>query len=116
MPVRTMLHQAADVTESSDSLAAALASNMLILVEHSGNRPATGACCHAADTKSLVQKARSEAAEFRFKFGYDMPVDYLAKVLADQAQVYTQVRQKFPMPMVGLAANAFRSKPPQSCL
>lgn len=47
---------------------------------------------YAADTKSLVQKARSEAAEFRFKFGYDMPVDYLAKVLADQAQVYTQVR------------------------
>lgn len=41
----------------------------------------------------MVQKARSEAAEFRFKFGYDMPVDYLAKVLADQAQVYTQVRR-----------------------
>jgi 20S proteasome alpha/beta subunit len=50
----------------------------------------------AADTKSLVQKARSEAAEFRFKFGYDMPVDYLAKVLADQAQVYTQVRRSSP--------------------
>ncbi len=48
----------------------------------------------AADAKSLVQKARSEAAEFRFKFGYDMPVDYLAKVLADQAQVYTQVRRR----------------------
>ena len=53
----------------------------------------------AADAKSLVQKARSEAAEFRFKFGYDMPVDYLAKVLADQAQVYTQVsRPLLPMP------------------
>ena len=45
----------------------------------------------AADARSLVQKARAEAAEFRFKFGYEMPVDYLAKVLADQAQVYTQV-------------------------
>lgn len=45
----------------------------------------------AADAKSQVQKARSEAAEFRFKYGYEMPVDYLAKVLADQAQVYTQV-------------------------
>ena len=53
----------------------------------------------AADAKSLVQKARSEAAEFRFKFGYDMPVDYLAKILADQAQVYTQVsRPLLPMP------------------
>ena len=38
-----------------------------------------------------MQKARSEAAEFRFKYGYEMPVDFLAKVLADQAQVYTQV-------------------------
>mmetsp|Transcript_63463 Transcript_63463/g.200719 ORF Transcript_63463/g.200719 Transcript_63463/m.200719 type:complete len:247 (-) Transcript_63463:610-1350(-) len=43
-----------------------------------------------ADARSLVQKARQEAAEFRFKFGYEMPVDFLAKVLADQAQVYTQ--------------------------
>ncbi len=40
----------------------------------------------------MVVKARSEAAEFRFKFGYEMPVDYLARVLADQAQVYTQVK------------------------
>ena len=50
-----------------------------------------GARCVAADAKSQVQKARSEAAEFRFKYGYEMPVDFLAKVLADQAQVYTQV-------------------------
>lgn len=47
----------------------------------------------AGDARSLVQKARSEAAEFRFKYGYDMPVHYLARVLADQAQVYTQVGQ-----------------------
>ncbi len=38
-----------------------------------------------------MQKARAEAAEFRFKYGYEMPVDFLARVLADQAQVYTQV-------------------------
>ena len=50
-----------------------------------------GALSVAADAKSQVQKARSEAAEFRFKYGYEMPVDFLAKVLADQAQVYTQV-------------------------
>ena len=47
--------------------------------------------CIAGDARSLMQKARSEAAEFRFKFGYEMPVHYLARVLADQAQVYTQV-------------------------
>ncbi len=45
----------------------------------------------AGDAKSMVQKARSEAAEFRFKYGYEIPVDLLAKILADQAQVYTQV-------------------------
>lgn len=56
---------------------------------HAGLDDALGA---AADAKSQVQKARSEAAEFRFKYGYEMPVDFLAKVLADQAQVYTQVR------------------------
>lgn len=48
-------------------------------------------CFDVGDAKSQVQKARQEAAEFRFKYGYEMPVDYLAKVLADQAQVYTQV-------------------------
>jgi hypothetical protein len=38
-----------------------------------------------------VQKARSVAAEFRHTYGYEIPVDYLASRLADQAQVYTQV-------------------------
>ena len=46
----------------------------------------------AADARSLVQKARSVAAEFRHTYGYEIPVDYLAARLADQAQVYTQVR------------------------
>lgn len=43
-----------------------------------------------ADAKSLVTKARSTAADFRFTYGYEVPVDYLAKQMADQAQVYTQ--------------------------
>jgi 20S proteasome subunit alpha 1 len=45
----------------------------------------------AADARSLVQKARQVAAEFRHTYGYEIPVDYLASRLADQAQVYTQV-------------------------
>ena len=38
-----------------------------------------------------MQKARQVAAEFRHTYGYEIPVDYLASRLADQAQVYTQV-------------------------
>lgn len=44
------------------------------------------------DARDIVQQARHQAAEFRFTYGYEIPVDYLAKVLADKAQVYTQVR------------------------
>lgn len=32
-----------------------------------------------ADARTLVQQARNEAAEFRFKYGYEMPVDVLSK-------------------------------------
>jgi hypothetical protein len=61
--------------------------------------PAASVCgclppCAAADARSIVQQARHQAAEFRFTYGYEIPVDYLAKVLADKAQVYTQVRMR----------------------
>lgn len=32
-----------------------------------------------ADARTLVQQARNEAAEFRFRYGYEMPVDVLAR-------------------------------------
>lgn len=66
-----------------------------------------------ADARSLVQKARSEAADFRFKFGYEMPVDYLAKVLADQAQVYTQHAYMRPLGVVSMIIGIDEERGPQ---
>lgn len=51
-----------------------------------------GCVCNGliADAKSLVTRARYEAAEFAYKNGYDVPVHLLARRLADNAQIYTQ--------------------------
>lgn len=43
-----------------------------------------------ADARAQVQKARLEAAEFKYQNGYDMPIDVLSKRLANIAQVSTQ--------------------------
>ncbi|KAH0845421.1 putative proteasome subunit alpha type-1 [Fonsecaea pedrosoi] len=43
-----------------------------------------------ADARASVDRARGEAAEFRYRNGYEMPCDVLAKRLANINQVYTQ--------------------------
>lgn len=44
----------------------------------------------AADGRALVHEARNQAAEFRFKWGYEIPPRVLAQWIADRAQIRTQ--------------------------
>jgi len=49
------------------------------------------------DARASVSRLRSEASEFKFNYGYEIPVSYLAKRAADIAQVYTQHANMRPL-------------------
>jgi 20S proteasome subunit alpha 1 len=67
----------------------------------------------APDARSLVQKARETAAKFRYSYGYEAPVDYLAQVLADRAQFFTQYAYMRPLGVMPILIGMDEERGPQ---
>ncbi|KAG0657334.1 Proteasome subunit YC7alpha/Y8 (protease yscE subunit 7) [Monosporozyma unispora] len=52
------------------------------------------------DARNAALRAKAEAAEFRYKYGYDMPADVLSKRMANLSQIYTQRAYMRPLGVI----------------
>ncbi|CAR23381.1 proteasome core particle subunit alpha 1 [Lachancea thermotolerans CBS 6340] len=52
------------------------------------------------DARNAALRAKAEVAEYRYKYGYDMPADVLAKRMANLSQIYTQRAYMRPLGVI----------------